>query len=419
MDQITYPYITKALAVDQPMGEFYVVKLPAKLLLQVGYSDILNAKSTGDPAHPYELEGTQRELLEKRLTQIGGYIDRADSGFPNSIILAANLRQVDGLVEGFQADDDTAGQPSIRWEIAEEDGEFTLLIPSPKKLAAIIDGQHRLFGFARTKVTERLDMELLCSIYVDLPKPFQAQLFATINSNQKRVDKSLTYELFGYNIEDEEPEYWPPEKLAVFLTRRLGADSESTLKGRISISPRKDATLSNAGAEAAWKVSTAAIVDGILRLISSNPKRDSNELRTPKKQTRNHLESEDARKDRSPLREAFIEQQDAVIYQMVKNFVKACDELLWSKADLERSFIIKTVGVQALFDILRKISSEAYGKKIISVDAFTKLLQPASEIDFASEEFRNASGSGRTVIRKAIEEKITLEISGSSQNQES
>ena len=409
MDEITFPYTTNALVVDQPMGEFYVVKLPAKLLLQVGYSDVLNATATNDPSHPYELEGTQRELLDKRLTQIGGYIDRTDSGFPNSIILAANLRQVDGLVEGFETDEDAdSGETSLRWEIIEKDGELKLIIPSSEKLAAIIDGQHRLFGFAKTKVSARQNMELLCSIYFDLPKPFQAQIFATINSNQKRVDRSLTYELFGYNIEDEEPEFWPPEKLAVFLTRRLGADNESSLKGRISISPRKDATLSKAEAEVTWKVSTAAIVDGILRLISSNPKRDSNEMRTPKKQSRSHLMSEDARNDRSPLRAAYIGQQDAVIYQMIRNYVNVCDELFWSEANLERSFIVKTVGVQALFDILRKISLEAYENKIISTEFFKKLLLSASEIDFSTELFRNASGSGRSLIRRTIEEKIGL-----------
>jgi hypothetical protein len=46
-------------------------------------------------------------------------------------------------------------------------------------------------------------MSLVCSVYFDLPRPFQAQLFATINSTQKRVDRSLTYELFGYNIVEE------------------------------------------------------------------------------------------------------------------------------------------------------------------------------------------------------------------------
>ncbi|MBR0324911.1 MAG: hypothetical protein IIX11_02130, partial [Selenomonadales bacterium] len=37
--------------------------------------------------------------------------------------------------------------------------------------------------------------------------------------NQKRVDKSLTLELFGYDLDNEPSNTWSPEKLAVFLTR--------------------------------------------------------------------------------------------------------------------------------------------------------------------------------------------------------
>ena len=190
---------------------------------------MLTAVSTGDDVRPYTLEGTQRELQQKRLTQIGAYIDRDDAAFPNAIILAANIRPKDGLIEEDPGADEAlsespgasvdetdaakdANRKNRRWAIREDkDGRHTLHIPTNAKLAAVIDGQHRLWGFTYAEVLERLDMDLSCAIYMDLPKPFQAQLFATINSNQKRVDKSLTYELFGYNIEDEEPEYWAPD----------------------------------------------------------------------------------------------------------------------------------------------------------------------------------------------------------------
>lgn len=61
----------------------------------------------------------------------------------------------------------------------------------------------------------------------DLPLAYQAYLFATININQRKVDKSLAYEQFGYNLDDEEPESWAPDKLAVFFTRRLNLNPES------------------------------------------------------------------------------------------------------------------------------------------------------------------------------------------------
>jgi len=422
---ITFPYETPAILVEQPLGSFYIAKLPARLLLQVGFSDVLKATHTNDPLRPYDLDGTQREQQSKRLLQIGKYIDREDSAFPNAIILAANIRPEDGLIEeapagqeglselpGASEEEKAAGRdsarPDRRWTIKEDrEGCSTLIIPTGAQLAAVIDGQHRLWGFTFAEVIERLDMDLSCAIYMDLPKPFQAQLFAVINSNQKRVDKSLTYELFGYNIEDEDPEYWAPDKLAVYLTRRLGADENSPLKGRILIAPRKDAVLAGRLDLQTWKVSTAVIVDGILRLISSNPKSDSNAMLTPIRRTRATLGKSDARRDRSPLRSAFLMKEDAVIYQIVKNYLIACNDVFWIKST-PSSFITKTVGLQAQFDILRQLVEEAYASRIISVSAFRERLQSAGDLDFGQDVYRSASGSGRSIIRRAIEDRIGL-----------
>src|SRR5262249_13355622 len=158
--------------------------------------------------------------------------DRYDSAFPNSLILAANLKDEDGTIEEDEAS---------RWSLTErqECGSYNLVIPSSKKLAAIIDGQHRLFAF-KFAASSRLDTQVICSVFVDLPKPFQAQLFATINSTQKPVDKSLTYELFGYNISEESEKYWSPDKLAVFLARKLNVEAGSPLKGRVIVAPLSD-----------------------------------------------------------------------------------------------------------------------------------------------------------------------------------
>ncbi|KZY18636.1 hypothetical protein A3727_15980 [Erythrobacter sp. HI0038] len=248
-------------------------------------------------------------------------------------------------------------------------------------------------------------MEMICAIYLDLPKPYQAQIFATINSNQKRVDKSLTYELFGYNISDEEPRFWSPDKLAVFLTRRLGSEEQSPLRGKITISPKKDAKLKEMTEGSEWRVSTAVIVEGIARLITSNPKADANHLQTPRQIPR--VELEERRRDRSPLREAYINGQDKVIYTMVLNYLIAANQVFWADAE-PQSFIRKTVGVQAVFDILRKLAGEAYEQKVISVDHFKTILDPAGSLDFTEDRFLNASGSGRSIIRRAIEREIGL-----------
>ena len=408
---VTFPYETHALRVDQRLGTFYVAVLPAELLLQVADSDHMRATMNPDGSG-YQLEGTQRIVQEKRLNEIANYISRVDAAFPNSIIIAANYDLDTGLDQGEIEDiaSEDNGQDAIHqskaWMAEElEDGHYKLIIPTSEKLAAVIDGQHRLFSFAKVGMQVIQSMDLLCSVFVDLPKSLQAQIFATINSTQKRVDRSLTYELFGYNVSDEEEEYWTPDKLAVFFTRKLGTDEESPLRGRIMVAPKRDARLQKLALKADWQVSTAVVADGILRLFSSNPKRDSNFMRRGNAGPRSSLRL--GPRDRSPMREVFVGGNDALLYKMVLNYVKACDVVFW-KDSRDGSFIYRTIGVQAVFDVLRKLAPRAHEQRNISVKYFTEEIAPARDIDFSDDRFRNPSGSGRTLVRKTIERAIGI-----------
>jgi DNA phosphorothioation-associated DGQHR protein 1 len=403
---ITFPLVVRALRVEQPIGVYYVAILQARVLLEVAFSDVLSA-SLRDGEDCYDLDGTQRLMNPKRLQMIADYINRPDAAFPNSIILAANFRKEDGLIEDDELEIEEGQQEATgrRWSVDErDDGYCVLRIPTKEKLAAIIDGQHRLFAFVSAR-PQRLDMNLICSIFLDLPKPYQAQLFATINSTQKPVDKSLTYELFGYNIEEEDEKFWSPDKLAVFLTRKLSTDEKSPLKGRIVIAPKKDDALARMSAGVPWKVSTAVVVEGIMRLITSNPKKDTANLLDTERKKRSALAS--LRKDKSPLRAVYLENQDAVVYTMTLNYLIACEEVFWSKAGAG-SFITKTVGVQALLDVLRGLAADAYEVRNISSKYFADKLAPAGDTDFSADAFRNASGSGRSLIRRTIETSIAV-----------
>lgn len=404
---MTYPLTLKALRVEQPLGVYYVTVIPARVLLQVAFSDALSA-TWSDEEQTYKLDGTQRLRDPKRLKPVASYIDREDSAFPNSIILAANYRRDTGLLEEADAppdeDDATPGHDDLWFITQRPDGCHELTIPSAAKLASVIDGQHRLFSFAEA-LPKRLDMDLICSVFLDLPKPYQAQLFATINSNQKPVDKSLTYEMFGYNIEEEDEKFWSPDKLAVYFTRRLAVDKDSPLNGRIHIAPVRDDALNEQLRDEPWKVSTAVIVEAIMRLYTTNPKADMAALLKDRRKPR--AEIADVRADRSPLRSYYLAGKDAVIYTLVKNYLNACDQVLWQQA-IGGTFITKTVGVQALLDILRRLARPAIDAGDISVDHFVSQLEPARAIDFTKDVFQNASGAGRSTIRRAIEEEIGL-----------
>jgi hypothetical protein len=81
------------------------------------------------------------------------------------------------------------------------------------------------------------------------------------------------------------------------------------------------------------------------------------------------------------------------------NFFVAAIETFRSPS--KNSYIFKTVGVQALFDVLRALAQQAVEKKDISVAYFRSFLQKAEHVDFADNYFQ-ASGIGRIAIRKII-----------------
>lgn len=399
-----FPIRVPTIKAVQPLGEFFIAVLPADILLQVTYSDPLRILGVSEEGK-YELKGHQRKLVQDRLNAIGRYIDTVEAAFPNSIILAVNYRE-DGQLE--ENDD-------VRWsvEFSSNNGDIgTLTIPSLEKLAAIVDGQHRLYGFKEASLEERLSMPLLCAIYLDLPNPFQAYLFATINYNQKPVDKSQTYELYGFNLEDESPEAWSPEKTAVFICRKLNTDQTSALKNHIIVSAQSDTILeiTARSQKKNWAVSTATIVEGLLRLFSGNPKRDRDVMHRKEvgKGRNRKLLSMEPSWDKAPLRSQYIECNDLLIYTLVKNYFNAASVVLWQGN--KRSFIHKTVGIQALFDVLRDICLEAVKAKDISQEFFDRRLSACANINFA-HDFFEASGRGRQRIRNALELKLRLKSS--------
>lgn len=90
-----------------------------------------------------------------------------------------------------------------------------------------------------------------------------------------------------------------------------------------------------------------------------------------------------------------------MIYLIVRNYFSAIKDALWQNAG-PGSFIVKTVGIQAQFDILKELATEFLAAGDISVNSFYERLKPLQTVDFASVEFRNASGAGRTKIKKIM-----------------
>lgn len=366
----------QVIPVNQPFGQFYAVKLTAAELLKVVDTDPYRITETGDTA------GIQRKKNEIRLKEIAEYLKSQESALPNTIIIAGN---------SFSDDEET------RWFL-EEDGESKLVLSIPENSinGSIIDGQHRLKAFNHLSKKEQESYELLCSVYLDIPNPYQAYLFATINMNQRKVDKSLAYELYGYNLSEENAIEWSPEKLAVFLTRKLNRDNKSIFHEHIVVAAENiDLLFNTRPQDQEWYISTASVVDGILSLISTNPKRDRDKLFQIERKSRSRKLLPD---DSSPLRSYFKENNDLLIYTIILNFFNASFETLYKQS----SYIFKTVGIQAQFRVLKEILTRYLAEdKNISKPYFKEKLAKTANIDF-SDNFYTASGIGRSRIVNSL-----------------
>ncbi len=378
----------KVIEVEQPLSTFYVFKISAYELLQLVESEPYYISLDGS-----KLRGTgvQRQFDPERGREIANFLRSTESALPNSIIIAGNTK--------FH-------EESKQWEIKKQNNnnceEHYLEIPEMSVNGKVIDGQHRLFSFKNLTEDDQKKYELLCTLYLDLPNPYQAYIFATINMNQRKVNKSLAYELYGYDLNDDESDKWSPEKLAVFLTRKLNTDEESVFKGHILLAANNDEILEQLSISKSgkWAISTAAVVEGILSLITSNAKRDRDELqmRVEKERSRIGLSS---LKSSVPLRKYYIENNDLLIYTILLNFFKASYEQLYQA----NGILFKTVGIQVQFAVLKKILQKLEQDKDISIDYFSNQVHlyfsKIKNINF-SDPFFQLSGIGKTRMRNVL-----------------
>lgn len=390
--------IRPAIRIEQPLGTFFAFSLRADLLNEITYS--LPAEIRGrldeeraDSKGGYSIFGSQRVEKKTRLQEIASFIQTTDATFPNAIILAANYSK-----DGLYVEDE-----SQQWKVEDRgEGFWALSIPlDALSHASIIDGQHRLHAFQHLpKSAPQREMELLCVVFLELPTPFHAYVFATINFNQKKVDRGLAYELFGFDVDERPVSLWSPETLAVYLTRLLNTDATSPFYESIFSTADTTALLATKkDARGSVGVSVATIVDGILRLISKNPQEDRNTVR--KSDNKNLGRKALAGYSDLPLRTLYLEGNDKGIYEIVCNFFHAVTSTIWKGAG-EGSYLRKTVGVQALFDVLRILTiRRPISAGNFSIEALTRLLESCAGMDLNGDKYQ-ASGIGRSEIRRDL-----------------
>jgi len=163
----------KTPAVRGKMGgyHYYSFSLEPEKLLKISY--ILHRVNVNN-----EDSGYQRLVTKGRLKEIEHFIN-SGGYFPNSIILNINTKKDAPLNFDKVASthDSKITEPVV------------LHLPKKYHSAFIIDGQHRLYGYANTKYKGSNSIPVVA--FENLPADEQVELFVQINSKQRPVSKNL------------------------------------------------------------------------------------------------------------------------------------------------------------------------------------------------------------------------------------
>ena len=123
------------------------------------------------------METYQRLVTPKRLREIARFIDGADfvGTFPTNVVLNLHSKK-------------------IRFDKRETFGQVqvgSLYLPNVYGSAFVVDGQHRLFGYAYSDRAKNEDDKTAFSVlaYENLDMQLEARMFVDINSQQKQVAK--------------------------------------------------------------------------------------------------------------------------------------------------------------------------------------------------------------------------------------
>lgn len=358
---------------------FYSFLISPHDLLRIAYISHMGRTSNED------LETYQRMVKPARLKAIGAFIDGGGT-FPTNIVV--NIKR-----EG------------LRFDMKDRFGETAtgmLELPGQYGCAWVVDGQHRLYGYAyagRDADEDRSVVSVLA--YENLPARAEIEMFVDINTQQVKVARNLVNELISnLNIDDDDP-HKRLEAICARAVLNMGSDKASPLKDRI---------LTIGSEKTNWKCLTlTSLVDGLEgNNLVGTVQRPSGRNGTPVLHAGplGHLSAEPA---------DFIRKSQRTL-QLFFGLFAVGAPAHWELGDAKGGYLCTNLGLRALLVLLRKLISfvERDGTRVVSMspEELVDLVEPyagpviqffarasASEVAY----FRNRGSSLASVDQNAMQ----------------
>ncbi|MFE3259465.1 DGQHR domain-containing protein [Nocardia sp. NPDC059091] len=205
-------------AIEARMGghTYYSFVIEPERLLKIAY--ILHRTKANQGLMPTY----QRLIRRPRLAAVSKFVE-GGGFFPNCLILNIDSGRRGGVrfdIHGGQVPDSKSRTG-------------TLYLPQTYRAAYVIDGQHRLYGYANSK---RAGSDLIPVVaFVDLDRAEQVRIFMQINEHQQAVPKNLRNTLNADLLSDSPNLRDKVRSLVLQVAQQLGETKPSPLYGRVLV----------------------------------------------------------------------------------------------------------------------------------------------------------------------------------------
>lgn len=386
----------QVIKVSQPLGGFFIGNIKARDLVKITFADVRRIE--GEDREVERYLGIQRPLDKSRVSKIRKYLEAPDAAFPTGVVLAVDQNCAEFDHEGVLL-------------IKPYNSDFSEDSISIERVAKVLDGQHRIAAFINEvgNYDEILnnyfeDFEFNVVVFVGLDIDEQANIFATVNLAQTKVNRSLVYDLEG--LSKTRSPFRTCHQIAVALD---SADIRSPLFHRI-----KRLGLKTKGREESEPLTQAVFVEALIKLISPDPFADRTlymKGKTPKYLSNSEI-------SKFPFRNMFIEEKDNEIALILFNYFCSIQDKwpsAWMDIQKEGNILPRSNAFKAFMRFLKiaylKIVQDEIGR-VPSKEEFTAVFDAVKVLDsdFTSGNFKPGSGGESAFYKLLIGEKTIQDL---------
>jgi DGQHR domain-containing protein len=371
-DPISYSF--PCIRAAQPIGDIFVGAIPFRTLIRISHFDVRRILQDERDVERYL--GIQRPLEDRRVRSLSEYVNYRDASFPTSIILA-----IDEDYAEFHDKTNTMTVSNLKHTEKEPS------IPIAR-LARVLDGQHRIAGLS---FFEGETFDVPVTIFVGADISDQAHIFATVNLEQTKVNKSLVYDLFSLARTRS------PQKTCHNIAVALDRDQNGALYNRI-----KRLGFATEG-RTFEPITQATFVEALMPYISESPKKDRDQLLRNEKLSKIYGDE----LFKIPFRNLFIDDKDVETAEILSNYFCAVRKK-WPQAWTDRGrgmMLNRTNGFRALMRFLRKayLDIASPGDVPSEQKFFDRVFAniPLSDAAFTTENF-NPGTSGEARLYRVL-----------------